>query len=407
MNINDSSQLRECTSCQLCEAICPSDAITIYNNEEGFYRPRIDPDKCIDCGKCVRVCYKFDDKIRITTDYSQKQLYASWAKDQRILDITTSGGIADILAKELIKQGYNCIGVVYNYREQRAETQIAKTIEKTDDFRGSKYIQTLSGLAFRDFHEQNSTEKFAIFGLPCQIYAIDRYLKLKKKRDKHILIDMYCHGCPSLHLWKKYLKEIKEEYDIDDIVDIKFRSKEKGWGKYTVGIHALSRHKKRIILSSPLNNSFYELFFSDMVLNKACYDCLLRGTLEYSDIRLGDFWGKSFLSNIHGVSGVTINSEIGEELFTSVKDHIICKKQLFSSFLPYQSYGKTYQVSHKVRELMLHQLTDDDIPIKQIITQYRRSLSLYSRFKLYMKHLAEGLPQQLLVILKRIIYSIK
>lgn len=114
MNINDLSQLRPCTSCQMCGAVCPVAAITIQLNENGFYRPVVDDRKCIDCGLCVKSCYKFDDEIKITSDLGTKEIYAAWAKDNKTVESTTSGGIADLLARELIAQGYKCIGVIYD-----------------------------------------------------------------------------------------------------------------------------------------------------------------------------------------------------------------------------------------------------------------------------------------------------
>ena len=36
MNVLDKSALRECTSCQLCGAVCPKNAITLVEDEYGF-----------------------------------------------------------------------------------------------------------------------------------------------------------------------------------------------------------------------------------------------------------------------------------------------------------------------------------------------------------------------------------
>ena len=67
MNINDKSALRECTSCQMCAAVCAKNAIEIRLNKDGFYRPYLDEDKCVDCGLCTKVCYKFDNDVKVTS----------------------------------------------------------------------------------------------------------------------------------------------------------------------------------------------------------------------------------------------------------------------------------------------------------------------------------------------------
>ena len=151
MNINDTSAIRECTSCQMCAAVCSRDAISIHLNEDGFYRPYIDEVKCTNCGLCTKVCYKFDNEIRVTDaeGLNNVKVYSAQHKSEELLEKVTSGGVADALAKELVKQGFVCIGVTYNDDRHRAEHVIASTVGETDAFRGSKYIQSYSFDAFK------------------------------------------------------------------------------------------------------------------------------------------------------------------------------------------------------------------------------------------------------------------
>ncbi len=46
----------KCTGCKTCEQICPVKAIDMMEDEEGFYKPRINKEKCIKCGKCYKNC---------------------------------------------------------------------------------------------------------------------------------------------------------------------------------------------------------------------------------------------------------------------------------------------------------------------------------------------------------------
>ena len=71
MNINDISAKRNCTSCQMCAAVCPKNAINISLDADGFYRPIINDELCVDCGLCTKVCYKFENKI---ADYGEAKL---------------------------------------------------------------------------------------------------------------------------------------------------------------------------------------------------------------------------------------------------------------------------------------------------------------------------------------------
>ena len=107
MNITDQTAIRQCTSCQLCATVCVHKAISISLDDRGFYRPVVDESFCNDCGNCTRVCYKFDNQIETTLDdgLGKKTLYSAWSDDSRLLAETTSGGIGDLLAHELLKEG--------------------------------------------------------------------------------------------------------------------------------------------------------------------------------------------------------------------------------------------------------------------------------------------------------------
>ena len=46
----------ECSGCGACYAICPKEAISMVEDEEGFEYPVIDENKCIRCHQCIKVC---------------------------------------------------------------------------------------------------------------------------------------------------------------------------------------------------------------------------------------------------------------------------------------------------------------------------------------------------------------
>lgn len=46
----------ECCGCTACYAICPKEAISMIEDEEGFEYPVIDESKCIRCFQCIKVC---------------------------------------------------------------------------------------------------------------------------------------------------------------------------------------------------------------------------------------------------------------------------------------------------------------------------------------------------------------
>lgn len=358
MNILDKSAKRECTSCQLCATMCAREAIKIELNEDGFYRPVMDADKCTDCGLCTKVCYKFDEDVKITTkeQLSYTDFYSAWSNDDAIVKDTTSGGIGDLLAHELLKEDYKVVGCAYNDELARAEHRIATTEEELIPFRGSKYIQSYTFEALKEVVKNCRQEKYAVFGTPCQIYALSKIAEMKKCRDNFFFVDLYCHGCPSLLAWQKYQKYIKEKVGADSFEKVEFRSKTLGWGAFSVSFY---NKGKRIFNSSRNLHGFYELFFCDQVLNDGCHECQLRGTHEYTDIRLGDFWGKKYLNNTRGVSGVSIVTNRAKAVFEKIKAADVtiaeCK---YDEFLPYQSWGKAHHPIPQARKAILASLKD-------------------------------------------------
>lgn len=383
MNILDKSAIRECTSCQLCATLCAHRAISIQLNADGFYRPMINPDICTECGICTKFCYKFDENIKLTKEeqLDRTPLYAAWSNNDDLLNNTTSGGIGDLLAYQLQKLGYKIVGCVYNEEKTRAEHRIATSEEERILFRGSKYIQSYTFDALTSIVSNCRKEKYAVFGTPCQIYALNKLVIDRGVRDNFFFVDLYCHGCPSLHVWTKYQQHIKNKLHIDKFDQVIFRSKIRGWGAFYVVVVV---DGKPVFKSTPKEDGFYELFFSDQVLNDACNKCLLRGTLEYTDIRLGDFWGKKFLNNRKGVSAVSVVSERGKLLFDNIKGmNVFFVRCEYKDFLPFQSWKKIYNPNGNIREALFSSLKDQN----QTIIDAKKELYRYQSFKQKLKRL--------------------
>ncbi len=375
----------------MCSAVCSNHAISIRLNPDGFYRPYVDPEKCRDCGLCVKVCYKFDSKIKLTSEVALKgkELYAASANDDNVVQNTTSGGIADILARTLYEEGYNVIGVVYDSEHNDARHIIAKRGEDLDLFRGSKYIQPYSSEAFRSLVKGIKDERFAVFGLPCQIYAISRYLEIIKKRDNCVLIDLYCHGCPSINVWNKISGEIKLKTGVKNFDNVIWRSKLRGWGTFVLEIQ---NNGKRIYNSTPKGNEFYDLFFCNQILNNSCSNCKVRGSLEYTDIRLGDFWGPDFRKTYRGMSGVSVATEKGKEVFNSIKQFVTCMRMPDDSFFPYQSWSREYVIDETLRSCLMRAIIDENSMAKDAVKLLPSHRSPVYKVKILIKQLFYYLP---------------
>ena len=406
MNISNSSAYRNCTSCGVCATVCARKAISMQLDEEGFYRPVVDVSLCNDCGLCTTVCYKFDSSVKKTTEkeLKQKPLFSAWATDDDIVRNTTSGGIGDLLAHQLMNEGYKVVGVVYNEDGIRAEHRIATKEDELDSFRGSKYIQSYTFDAFKEVVLNCRNEKYAVFGTPCQIYALNRMATRRKVRDQFFFVDLYCHGCPSLHAWIKYQSAIKKSIGVNRFDSVTFRSKIRGWG--SLYIVEAKLEGETVYVGKKANDKFYELFFSELILNGACYDCLLRSTLEYTDVRVGDFWGHKFLDNQRGVSAISLATDKGKEVFEKLHQ-VSCAQCSYDEFLPYQSWNLTYMLDLENRKAVLASLANPDENINNAIAALRQHQGFATKVKRYIKTVLAMFPLGLTNSIKKIVYKIR
>ena len=404
MNIESKNTKHQCTSCGVCASICPADAISMYLDKEGFYRPQVDNDKCIDCSLCSKVCYKYGETVPyLIEEHPEVKLYAAQAKSEALLNEVTSGGIASLLAESLYDDGYRCVGVVYDNGKDIAKHVCAESKDDLELFKGSKYIQSFTYDAFKQaLSSELRGEKIAVFGTPCQIYGIDRFLRMRERREDFLLIDIYCHGTPSLHIWQRYAKEVKEIIHKRKFDKVYFRSKVKGWGNFYVlvvvdGVRAFTSNKKK--------DEFYQLFFSNLMLNDACKDCTLRSSLEYTDIRVGDFWGNCYDNDTKGVSAVSIVTDKAKDTFKKIENEIIKKEHQYSDFLPFQSWGISYEYDANVRK-HLFQMLEGGKPLKEIQDFYFRSQPIKQKLKRYARNVVFLFPPKWINSLKKVYHRV-
>ena len=207
-NVCDNKGLRSCTGCGVCASVCGKNAITIQLDDEGFYKPVVDEDKCVECNLCKKSCYKYDENL-IQSD-THEVCYAAVNKDDEQLRASSSGGISRVLMEECINRGYKVMGCAYNTKENIAKSVVASSIDELDQFYGSKYFQSLTTEGFDEVLKDKTEQKYAIFGTPCQIYGFSQTSKYKRNPEKYFLVDIFCHGCPSMKLWKSYLSNTKK-----------------------------------------------------------------------------------------------------------------------------------------------------------------------------------------------------
>lgn len=398
-NIVDNQFIRNCTSCGICASVCGVNAIRIDYDADGFLRPVVDEKKCVECGMCKRSCYKYDKSFVKSDDVMG--CYAAWNKDANQLARSSSGGISRLLMEECIAQGYKVFGCVYDSEQNRAESITVSSVVELDQFYGSKYFQSYTVDGFSEIFRDRSNQKYAIFGTPCHIYAFSQTNKYKRNPERFLLVDIFCHGCPTVKLWNAYRHHQEQKLNVLKFEKIAFRSKTYGWHEYSIDFFTSTAK----ITSSKINDPFFSLFFGGDLMNHACYDCLARSTMAYTDIRIGDYWGPKYEMNTKGVSAVIVRSKLGNEIMSSIREKMVVEFAEFSNIISAQSYGKTIGYEKQRRRFLLSAL-NDNTDIHQIARDYHSMLPFKRRLKNNLKSLVKRLPRGIYFSVRKFLHSL-
>lgn len=300
----------ECCGCNACGNICAKNAITLKEDEEGFWYPEVDMKKCVDCGMCESVC-------PFLADLNPKKPLATFAAinlDELERKNSSSGGVFSLLARHIIDDGGVVFGAAFDKEWNVSHLSIENT-EVLSKLRGSKYVQSQIGSCYRTAKSYLIQGKTVLFsGTACQIAGLNSYLK--KKYDNLVTVDVVCHGVPSPGIWKKYVHLLQAKNTIEAI---SFRDKQLGWRNYDFTVRYIDG---TIFRESHNKNRYMQGFLHDLYLRPACHHCKVKCGRCGSDITLGDFWGiervlPEFDDN-KGVSVVIANTEKGRDIINAI-----------------------------------------------------------------------------------------
>lgn len=308
----------DCCGCTACKSICPSKAIVMKLDKEGFLYPQINQELCINCSLCKKVCPLKND-FKVQDIFDKPIVYAFKHNSDKVRMTSASGGAYTAISDYALNEFYVIYGSEFNENFSVKHNR-TKTSAGRDKFKGSKYVQSGMDLILIQIREDLKKDNSVLFtGTGCQVAGLKLYLEESKvKMDKLILNDIICHGTPSPLLWEDYLSFIQKR---NKLVSYTFRAKEKGWHGYNVKAKFESG---KIKINTSDINIYTNLFCSDLALRPSCYNCKFCNYKRPSDILIGDFWGiENSLPEIDddkGISLVLVNTLKGKKIFEKIKD---------------------------------------------------------------------------------------
>ncbi len=304
----------KCTGCMACYNICPENAISMQEDNEGFYMPNIDQEHCTKCILCEKVCpeinlYSKQKKSLI------KKAYYGWHNNDDIRKKSSSGGAFTAMAENILSDGGVVFGAVYDANLNIVKHKSTDEVD-LDSMRKSKYVQSYIGSSFQKVKFALSEGKNVLFvGTPCQIAGLENYIGYHKNL---ITCDFICHGVPSMKLLKDDFSILEKKYN-SKVINFDFRPKVKTWSFDFFSMFFVSGKRKNIPWKF---NSFFKAFNDNIILRKSCYRCNYSDSQHESDITIADYWGyrrydEKIFDN-KGLSLILINTNKGKLFFKTI-----------------------------------------------------------------------------------------
>lgn len=204
---------KACCGCAACKYICPTNAISMQVDSEGFSYPVVDSSKCVGCNKCIRQCsFKADmQTLKYINGSNSPICYAVMHKSPDVRWNSRSGGIFTALSDYVLQNQ----GVVYgaittselNVIHFRADNEEGRNL-----MRGSKYVQSDIAECYSLIQNDLDCGKLVLFtGTSCQVAAVKT--AMGKDYPNLYTLDIVCHGVPSPKVWKDYIAYIQKRYN--------------------------------------------------------------------------------------------------------------------------------------------------------------------------------------------------
>lgn len=297
-----------CTGCMLCSAVCPKHCITKEKDNEGFYFPIIDAQKCIGCGKCERACpvnNKLDNDVT-------KKSFSAYALDDGIRLSSSSGGAFYCFAEVIIENNGIVCAAAFDEDYMAVKHVCVETKNELEILKGSKYLQSDISKMFTVIEKYLNMNRRVLFvGTPCEVAAIKKYFV--GNMNLLTTIDIICHGVPSELVWMKYLESVHKGRSVSSV---SMRDKKYGWKNFAMKV-SYSNYPQYI--KSLAFDLYLRGFLENLYLRKSCYDCHFKSIERVGDITIGDYWGKELYDH-KGISLIGINTNKGASLFKCAKD---------------------------------------------------------------------------------------
>lgn len=334
---------KDCVGCEGCVQICNHDAISMKENLYGFTYPKIDTNKCIECGLCNRVCPMEHELIK---HKEHKKSFGGYIRDEAIRKKSTSGGGFAAICRAFCDDNYVIYGAVSEGIKVFHKGIV--DVNNLEIFHSSKYAQSIMGNSFKEVRDYLKNGKKVLFsGTPCQVAGLYRYL-LNVNQEKLLTVEVLCTGIPSSLFIKKYDEWCYDKFGAK-IKEFNYRYTGKNKWDDQSTYTELENGKK--IVTDRWFSKFFSIFLQRLMSRPACNECRFVTKERVADITLSDLWGvdreyPELYDNGAGSSWIICNSEKGYKILLDAEKELVGHEVDFEKMRKYQRPGMIQKTVH-------------------------------------------------------------
>ena len=286
-----------CCGCSACADACPHGAIRMVPDGMGFLYPAVDPELCVDCGICDRVCafHPVDEPVR----------KAFAIRFPEYLDRSQSGGLGYALMRKAVREGRVVYGAAMGADFVVRHVRVTEEAE-LEPLRLTKYVQSdMTGIPGQVLADLKAGRKVLFTGTPCQCAGVGSLAGARRK--DLLLVDIVCYGVPAPYVWRDYLAYV-EKREGEPLTGALFRNPALGW-------HG-AKEKLCFASKSLVRDEYSHLYFQRYMMRPSCLACPFASLARPSDLTMADCWGVEkalpcFADDNRGCSLLLVGTEAG------------------------------------------------------------------------------------------------
>lgn len=263
-----------CFGCAACEAACPSKAVEMKRDAQGFQYPLVNAELCSECGLCASVCPALNP-----LPSAKPQFYAVKANDGDLLEKSTSGGAFSLIASSVLEKGGLVCGAVFG----EGLRVVHVLSDDIGPMRKSKYVQSDVSACYKEIEKALAEGRTVAFsGTPCQCHG----MKLSfPKAEGLILISLVCRSVMSPKFWSDYTAYLEKKHG--KLSSFCFRDRDEEGGSYCVSFTAEDGEHRSSFLTDP----FCRIYAAGLASRPSCFSCPYTRKDKDFDFVIGDLRG--------------------------------------------------------------------------------------------------------------------